>query len=209
MIRFEELEASVGEWRARFAGAEPFPHVVIDQLCDADRLRDVAREFPDPAEMPPKPGRTGVLELSERDRLPPGLRSVSDEVLSPRFVTWLAEVSGVEGLVADPGGSWGALRQSGDGVEGKIHVAPSGHPTKPWRRCLTLILHLTDGLSEANGGCFLLWDGDKVTPQVSIAPLFNRAVVFLNAPTSFHSASRTHLGPGQTRKILQAPYFST
>ncbi len=209
MIRYEALEATAGEWSARFADAEPFPHVVIDDLFQAERLREAAEEFPGPTEMPDRPGRMGMRELSERARLPPRLRLVSDELLAPRFVAWLATLSGVEGVVADPEGSWGALRQSGDGVEGKIHVAPSGHPTKPWRRCLTLLLHLTEGLTESNGGCFQLWDADRVAPQVSIAPRFNRAVVFLNTPTSFHNASRTHLRPDQTRNILQTPYFST
>lgn len=209
MIRYEVLEAAAGEWRARFAHASPFPHVVIDELFDTEQLRSAAEEFPNPMEMPPKPGRQGMLELSDRALLPRRLRLVSDELLGGRFVAWLSAVSGVERLVADVDGSWGALRQSGDGVEGKIHVAPDEHPTKPWTRRLTLILHLSEGLSEANGGCFQLWDRDKVAPQASIAPLFNRAVVFLNTPIAFHSASRTHLGPGETRKILQTPYFSS
>jgi Rps23 Pro-64 3,4-dihydroxylase Tpa1-like proline 4-hydroxylase len=70
-------------------------------------------------------------------------------------------------------------------------------------------LHLAPGLTESNGGCFQLWDDDdRAAPRASIAPLFNRAVVFLNSPTAFHSVSRTHLGPGQARKVMQALYFT-
>ncbi|MPZ66942.1 MAG: hypothetical protein GEU83_15995, partial [Pseudonocardiaceae bacterium] len=129
--------------------------------------------------------------------------------LSARFTAWLSQVSGLDELATDPQGNWGVLRQSGDGVEGKIHVPPQRHPDKPWYyRRLTLILHLSEDLSEANGGCFQLWDRDKATVRSTIAPLFNRAVVFLNAPTAYHNASRTHLGPGQLRKIMQGLYFT-
>ncbi len=208
MISYDELEASAEEWRARFSGAEPFPHLVIDGVFHPDRLRHAAREFPAPEQMPEREGRKGVLELSDRRLVPPPLRDVSDELLGERFTRWLSCVTGVEDLITDRDGSWGALRQSGDGVEGKIHVPPARHPSKPWYRRLTLILHLTDGLDETNGGCFQLWDETKAAPRASIAPLFNRAVVFPSTPVSFHSASRTRLGPGQTRKVMQALYFT-
>ncbi len=208
MIGYEKLEESREECRDRFARAEPFPHLVIDELFYQDRIREAARQFPSPSDMVEKPNRKGVLELSDRHLLPPLLRHVSDELLSERFVAWLSLVSRVEDLFADYEVNWGALRQSADGVEGKIHVAPERPAHKPWFRRLTLILHLTDGLSEDNGGCFQLWDRDKIAPRVSIAPLFNRAVVFLNTPTAFHNASMTRLGPGETRKTMQSLYFT-
>lgn len=210
MIRYEQLEAAVEEWRARFSAARPFPHLVVDELFDGDVVVAAAREFPAPADMAERPNRKGVLELTDRRLVPPPLRQLSGELLGPRFTAWLSKVTGVDGLITDADGSWGALRQSGDGVEGKIHVPPARHPTKPWERRLTLILHLAPGLSESNGGCFQLWDddGDQAAPRASIAPLFNRAVVFLNSPTAFHSVSRTHLDPGETRKTMQALYFT-
>lgn len=208
MIRYAELEGSAGQWRDCFANAEPFPHVVIDELFDPALVAEVARDFPDPSEMAEKPGKAGVLELSDRSRVPSRLVDISDELLSPRFTAWLSQVSGLEGLTTDPGGNWGVLRQSGDGVEGKIHVPPQQHPDKPWYRRLTLILHLSEDLSEANGGCFQLWDRDKATVRRSIAPLFNRVVVFLNSPTAYHNASLTRLAPGQMRRIMQSLYFT-
>lgn len=208
MIRYEKLEKSAEHWRDRFAGAEPFPHLVIDELFDPAPLAEAARNFPRPSEMAEKPGRAGVLEMSDRSQVPPRLVEVSDELLSARFTSWLSVVSGLDRLTTDPAGNWGVLRQSGDGVEGKIHVAPERHPDKPWYRRLTLILHLTEGLSDANGGCFQLWDRDKAAVRTTIAPLFNRAVVFLNSPTAYHNASRTRLGPGQLRRIMQALYFT-
>jgi len=208
MIRYEQLEESARQWRDRFAGAKPFPHVVIDELFDPTSLAEAARNFPDPSEMAEKPGRAGVLEISDRSRVPSRLVEVSDELLGARFTTWLSLVSGLDKLATDPAGNWGVLRQSGDGVEGKIHVAPERHPDKPWYRRLTLILHLSEGLSEANGGCFQLWDRDKATARTTIAPVFNRAVVFLNSPTAYHNASKTRLGPAQMRRIMQALYFT-
>lgn len=207
MIRYEKLEGSCEEWRARFATAEPFPHLVIDEMFRSDLIRDAARDFPSPSEMPEKPNRKGVLELSDRRLVPPLLRQVSDELLGERFTAWLSFVSGIDDLITDPDGNWGVLRQSGDGVEGKIHVPPSQHPNKPWYRRLTLILHLSEGLRGRNGGCFQLWDREKAAPMVSVAPLFNRAVIFLNGSVAFHNASRTRLDAGQMRKIMQALYF--
>jgi len=208
VIRYEELEGSAEQWRDRFAGAEPFPHMVIDELFDPAFLVQAARDFPDPGEMADKPGRAGVLEMSDRGLVPSRLVDVSDELLSARFTAWLSYVSGLDDLMTDPAGNWGVLRQSGDGVEGKIHVPPQRHPDQPWYRRLTLILHVSEGLSDVNGGCLQLWDRDKTAPRTTIAPLFNRAVVFLNSPTAYHNASRTRLRPGQMRRIMQALYFT-
>lgn len=208
MIRYEKLEASVEEWRHRFVEAEPFPHVVIDGLFDPELLVKAARDFPDSTEMVEKPGKAGVLEMSDRNQVPRRLVDLSNELLSARFTAWLSEVSGVDDLMTDPGGNWGVLRQSGDGVEGKIHVPPEHHPDRAWYRRLTLILHLSEGLNDANGGCLQLWDRDKTAPGASIAPLFNRAVVFRCSPTAYHNASRTRLRPGQMRRIMQALYFT-
>ncbi len=207
-IRYERLEGAREEWRARYAAAQPFPHLVIDELFEPDFIAQASRDFPRPGEMAEKPGRKGVLELSDRRLIPPRLSQVADELLGRRFVDWLSLVTGMDQLITDPDGNWGVLRQSGDGVEGKIHVPPARHPSRPWHRRLTLILHLTQGLSESNGGCFQLWDGDKVTPMASMAPLFNRAVVFLSFPAAFHNASRTNLGPGEMRRVMQALYFT-
>lgn len=208
MMSYEELEGSAAESRARFLGADPFPHLVIDEVFRPDLLRQAVREFPGPEQMAERGGRKGMLELTDPTSVPPGLLEMRSELLGERFRRWLSFVSGIDDLITDPDGSWGALRQSGDGVEGKIHAPPLRHPNKPWYRRLTLILHLTDGLTETNGGCFQLWDTAKVDPRVTIAPLFNRAVVFLGTPTAFHSASLTRLGPDQTRKVMQTLYFT-
>lgn len=208
MIRYEEIEGAADQWRDRFYAAAPFPHVVVDELFHPQQMALAAQDFPRPDEMSSKIGKPGVLELGDRELVPARLRNVSDELLSCRFTSWLSFVTGIDELITDPGGSWGALRQSGDGVEGKIHVPPARHPDEPWYRRLTLILHLSEGLTEQNGGCFQLWDSEKNAPRVSIPPLFNRAVVFLSSPSAFHNAGRTHLEPGQMRRVMQALYFT-
>lgn len=208
MIGYDQLEGAADGWRDRFSSATPFPHLVIDELFHAQQLAEAAREFPRPEDMAPRAGKPGVLELADPAAVPPGLRHASEELLGSRFTSWLSLVSGIDGLVTDPGGSWGALRQSGDGVEGGIHVPPARHPGRPWYRRLTLILHLSEGLGEENGGCFQLWDSRKDSPRVSVPPLFNRAVVFLTSPVAFHNASRTRLAPGQMRRVMQTLYFT-
>lgn len=207
-MRYEQLEESREQCRDRFGRAQPFPHLVIDELFEPDQIRVAAGTFPGPSEMAPKPGRQGVLECADRQLLPPLLWQISDELLGQRFVAWLSGVSGVAELRTDPGANWGALRQSGDDVEGGVHIAPAQPENSPLFRRLTLILHLSEGLGEDDGGFFQLWDQDKVAPRTCIAPLFNRAVVFLNIPTAYHNASRTHLGPGRTRKTMQILYFT-
>jgi hypothetical protein len=207
-ISYEKLDPSREECRDRFRNAEPFPHLVIDGLFQLDGIRQAAEQFPSPREMPEKLNRKGVLELSDRSLLPPLLRQVSDELASQRFVAWLSFMSGLDGLFSDSQDNWGALRQCGDDVEGKIHAPPGQPGNRRWSRRLSLILHLSEGLTENNGGALQLWDRDKTAPRASITPLFNRAVVFLNVPTAYHSASRTRLAPGQMRRTMQSLYFT-
>lgn len=208
VIGYQRLEQDTGQWSDRFRGAQPFPHLVIDDLIDPGTLCQAAREFPPPTQMAQRPGRVGMLEQADRRRLGPTLLAVSDDLLGARFTRWLSMVTALDGLRTDPDGSWGALRQSGGGVEGRIHAPPARHPDKPWYRALTLILHLSDGMNESNGGCFQLWGPDRSKPVVSVAPLFNRAVVFLALPTALHSPSRIRPEGGATRKVMQVLYYT-
>lgn len=154
MLRYDRLDASLEQFKNQFSTAGPFPHLVVDEMFDIELIAEAAQHFPNPSDMPERPDRKGVLELTDRQKIHPLLRTVSDDLLSARFVSWLSAVTGIDNLITDPDGRWGLLRQSGDGVEGKIHLAPERNPDNGWYRRLTLIFHFTPELSEDNGGCF-------------------------------------------------------
>jgi len=46
----QELEVLADEYRGRFADAQPFPHVVIDDFMPEDVLTRVVGELPEPEE---------------------------------------------------------------------------------------------------------------------------------------------------------------
>lgn len=207
MIRYGDLTDLAQQWRTSYITAEPFPHLVIDHVFDHTFLAEAAQEFPSISEMQERAGSPGVYQMSDRARLSPRLRMITDELLGKTFGQLLSDITETR-VLTDPAGEWGTLRQSVDGVEGKIHYPPLVHGTKPWRRALILILTVTEGLDERNGGCLQLWDEGRETPRATLAPLFNRAVVFQASDKAFHSASRTSLGSDQTRKVIQALYFT-
>mgnify|MGYP000057696305 CR=1 FL=1 len=47
MIQFDKLEKEKEKFRNKFLLAKPFPHLIIDDFCDAGKLHQLVREMPD------------------------------------------------------------------------------------------------------------------------------------------------------------------
>ena len=199
--------------RERFAAAQPFPHVVLDEFLAPDAAQRCVRAFP-PLETDGWIHYTHFNEYKfgqpDRHRFPPDVGAVVDELNSPSFVEFLEALTGIRGLLADAGLMGGGLHQSPVGGYLNVHADFTGHPHEPsWRRRLNLLLYLNPGWQDSYGGFLELWDSRMERCVHRIAPAFNRAVVFCTDADAFHGhPDPLTCPPGVTRRSVALYYFT-
>ncbi len=148
--------------------------------------------------------------LNKMDLIPPFLQRVIRELNSDVFVQALSELTGIEGLRADPSLEGGGLHQSGRGGYLNIHADFTVHPHKRnWRRRVNLLIYLNEGWEEAYKGHLELWSRDMKQCVRKISPVFNRCVVFNTDEDSYHGLPDPIQCPeGMTRKSIALYYFT-
>jgi 2OG-Fe(II) oxygenase superfamily len=178
----------------------PFPHLAADGLWDADLLRRVAAEFPDPA----VPGWRRYENSTERKlEGPPGLWGPATRELFARIEArtgTLGEAFGISGLQMETVGGGYHLIPPGGYLA--VHADFNRSPHTGRYRRLNHLIYLNDGWDEA-GGALELWDGSG--PAVTVAPELNRTVVFETSDHSWHG----HPEPAARWRKSVAAYFFT
>jgi hypothetical protein len=210
---FADLARRAPDLAAAYGQAKPCPHVVLDDFLPPDLAMSLAAEFPGP-EAPLWHRFSGgeqrsKLQLSDDARIPGGLRTLIAALNSGEFLGVLEKITTIANLVADAKLLGGGLHQTLPGGKLDVHIDYSHHPGNRLSRRLNLILYLTPGWQPEWGGNFELWDPKVSRCEKSVAPLFNRAVIFSTTPTSYHGQPEPVACPaGTARKSVALYYYS-
>jgi hypothetical protein len=150
------------------------------------------------------------LGLPKRELFPALLGRVVDELNSPAFLSWLTELTGIQGLVSDETLEGGGLHQSSRGGFLNMHADfTMHHHQKNWRRRINLILYLNEGWQPEWRGALEFWDARMTRCVASYQPLLNHAVIFNTDEDSFHGfPDPLACPPGVTRKSLALYYYT-
>jgi hypothetical protein len=213
LVDHARLSVRLSTENPAYRHAEPFPHAVLDDFLDPAVARQLLEEFP-PVDRSRWINWVHYNErkfgLKDRASLPPTIGRVIDELNAPPFVAWLERLTGIAGLLPDPGLEGGGLHQSARGGHLNIHADFTGHPHRPtWRRRVNLLLYLNESWEEDYGGHLELWSRDMARCVRRILPSFNRAVVFNTDADSFHGHPEPLACPAHvSRKSLALYYFT-
>ena len=199
--------------REQYRAADPFPHVVIDRLFDDADLDAVLLEFPSPEAMRwmrfdnAREKKLGFYhELSE---VSPSIRRFLDAMNGFEMLTFLEQLTGIDGLIPDPYFGGGGLHQIEAGGFLKIHADFNVHPKLKLDRRLNMLIYLNKDWPEQYGGHLELWDVEGKGSRKRILPLFNRTVVFSTTDRSFHGHPHPlTCPPGMTRKSVSLYYYT-
>jgi hypothetical protein len=210
---FARWAPSLPALRERYAQAEPFPHIHLEEFLDAAVIERAIAEFPSIGSdgwVHYKHFNENKQGMTARDAFPPVIGAVVDELNSPAFVAWLSELTSIPNLVADPGLEGGGMHQSGAGGFLNVHADFTRHHHQTtWRRRVNVIVYLNDGWQPEWGGAIELWDREMRRPVVRVPPLANHAVIFNTDETSYHGfADPLRCPPGVTRKSLATYYYT-
>ena len=211
-IPIARLRDLVPAMREEYHTAQPFPHVVLDGLFDPDLLRAIIAEFPRPSDIEWttfKNVREIKLASSRDEHFGPLTRMMLYHLNAAPFLTFLSEVTGIEGLVADSYFDGGGMHQIERGGKLAIHADFNQHPMTRLDRRLNALLYLNPDWRDEYGGHLELWDREMTGCVRKVLPAFNRMIVFGTTDYTYHGHPDPLTCPeGMTRKSLALYYFS-
>lgn len=192
--------------------AQPFPHVVIDDFLPAELLEPVLEAFPGPDElrwMKFDNGNEKKLAFRAAERMPVEARDLLYFLNSATVLAFLERLTGIPHLISDPLFSGGGLHQIEPGGKLGVHADFNWHEEMQVHRRLNLLLYLNKDWRDDYGGQLELWDRGMKACRKTVAPVFNRCVIFSTTSDSFHGHPHPLTCPeGRTRKSIATYYYS-
>jgi hypothetical protein len=206
------LATIANEHRERYQTAEPFPHVVLDDVLPVEALDVALDAFPDAGSDVWKEYDNALerkLETQGEERLGDDLSLLLYQFNSAPFLRFLERISGIERLIPDPYFTGGGLHQIEPGGKLGIHADFSRHDTLPLDRRINVLIYLNRDWREEWGGHLELWNRDMTECVVRVAPVFNRMVIFSTTDWAYHGhPDPLACPPDVTRKSIALYYFS-
>ncbi|HET6604953.1 MAG TPA: 2OG-Fe(II) oxygenase [Xanthomonadaceae bacterium] len=201
---------------AQFQHAQPFRHVVIDGFLRPDYAERLLAEFPpfEAGNARNEAGELGNKSTVERVReIGPAYALLDDAIQKRDFLDLVGRVTGIPDLQYDPHYFGGGTHENRHGQDLDAHVDFNRHPIDGSHRRLNLIVYLNHEWQDHWGGSLQLHsdprsEHDAVT---TIAPLFNRCVIFETTEWSWHGFPPIDL-PAERRQLTRksvALYFYT
>lgn len=209
-----EATARTAQWREAFHVAQPFRHVVIDDFLQAGFATALLQAFPafERGNHIGDDGRPGGKSTFEKIRQLDGPWKQLDEVIkSADFLQWVSDLTGIDALLYDPFYLGGGTHENRHGQGLSAHIDFNYHPSERWHRRLNLIVYLNPEWDASWGGNLQLFRDPyaEPTPAHSIAPAFNRCVIFETTEKSWHAFDPIAL-PEDKRDLMRrsvALYF--
>jgi hypothetical protein len=200
---------SKANYKAVFNTNTPIRHVVIDNLLDNRFALDVHAHFPSLAAM--KTHYHGLNEQKSEDsnfeKLDSCFSLLHEALSSELFLQWLQEWTGVNNYSVINDRLGFGLHQGGNNSFLDIHIDYNIPPIQKLYRKLNFILFFNPVWEGNYGGHLELWDKDVKNCIQSIAPIFNRCVIFECSDVSYHGYNKIEVPEGITRKSYYQYYF--
>lgn len=207
------IEQTIEKEKGRFMQAKPFPHMVIDDFLIQDIAEAALKDFPDVTDA----GWIHYIHFNEKkhglnkvELLPTTFQELIKSLNSPKFVSYLSDLTGIKNLIADPQLEGGGLHQSSKGGFLNIHADFTVHPHKrKWRRRVNLLIYFNKNWQKEFKGELELWDNKMKSCEQKIEPIFNRCVIFETSEDSYHGfPDAINFPEGDSRKSLALYYFT-
>jgi len=197
----------------------PFDHWVIDNFFGTDIATQLAEDFysyDDDRWLTKHSNELENKKLSTHwDWYPKSIYSTFFYLCSKEFISELEELTGIQGLIADFGLHAGGMHiHSSDSGRLNLHQDSELHPKLGLKRRLNIVIYLNQNWDTSWGGELELWssnpnDGTPDKKVSSVAPLFNRAVIFDTTQNSWHGVpNELKSPPGEHRKSIALFYYT-
>jgi|ERR1700674_242258 len=200
----------INEWRSAWDTAKPFHFVVIDDFLEEDFAEALLQEYP-----PADPTWTNITYTHQKKKFAltkgfsPSINEFFVMLASKDFLDLISQVTGIDGLLADPELLGSGCHQTVNGGFLDVHLDFNVHFITRNHRRLNAILYLNKNWKEEYAGFLELWDMHSKTRIANIAPLFNRLVIFETNEISYHGHPvPLNIPEGMSRKSLAVYYYT-
>lgn len=211
----------VDAWSREFKSATPFEHVVMDDFLSAAHARFLAERFPKPdhpvwldwkTRSPHQYGKQGAGSSRHFNLLDAEFRLALHEFNAHGFLEFVEAVTGIDKLIPDPWFTGGGPHQILAGGLLDIHTDFNQYDRMDTYRRVNVLIYLTEEWQPAWRGELELWDARPAAGGQcvkSVAPLFNRAVIFKTDKRSFHGHPSEWSAPAPITRRSIALYYYT
>ena len=202
-----------------YNSALPFPYIVIDNFIqdkqfldivvkEIENFKDWGREGRD-HKYQVKKWNTPV-DAENMEQIPPVTRLLLDYFNSPRFIKFVEELTGIQGLLPDLDMVGGGLHKIASGGKLGVHTDYAQHPqnSSMYRR-VNLLLYLNRNWQADWGGSLQLFEYMTMERKVDVLPMLNRAVLFNTTSVALHGHPDVLNCPEDVCRYSIAMYYFT
>jgi Rps23 Pro-64 3,4-dihydroxylase Tpa1-like proline 4-hydroxylase len=197
-----------------YAANKPWPHVVIDDFIDESWLEKVRAE-------------AQATDLSKRyakfldrktdhnkyaflpEQVGPEMSHLVNFLNSGSFIAYLERLTGIADLLPDPSYFGGGLHKIRKGGFLEVHADFNHLKRYNLERRLNLLLYLNKYWQPTYGGDLEMWDRATKQQITSVAPHFNRCVIFSTTRDSLHGHPVPLAAPADIERMSIALYYYT
>jgi len=198
-----------------YSTAVPYPHIVIDDFLPATFAEEILANFPVETEKNLKEYALNYsgIQKNKRQVSPQDCNAFCRTAFgffnAAPFLQFLEGLTGISGLISDPYFNGGGFHEISSGGKLGIHADFRIHEQLHMVRRINVLIYLNKNWQEHYGGCLEIWDKSMFKRQRSIAPIFNRCIVFNTDATSYHGHPEPLTCPdGITRKSIALYYYT-
>lgn len=197
--------------RESYLGADPFPHIAIDDFLPPALLERCLSEFP--ASTTAEESFDRRQERLKRSFSPDRLASPSRQLFysfnSRPFIQVLENICGIRGLIPDPFFLGGGFHEISQGGHLSVHADFNHHVPMDLERRINVLIYLNKDWKDEYGSQLELWDKDMKRCVKSYVPTFNRCVIFNTTSNSNHGNPHPVAHPeGVPRRSIALYYYT-
>ncbi|CAM3909013.1 hypothetical protein VA7868_01142 [Vibrio aerogenes CECT 7868] len=219
LYQIDSLETLGSAHHEAYNQAEPFRHIVLDHFLPEKEAKAALKAFPKPTsdiwldwtkrDTVHQPKKQGIGHASRLKGVDPDLLTLLHAFNAYPFLNFLEKLTGIKGLLPDPYFNGGGLHQILSGGKLAVHTDFNHLESLNIYRRLNVIFYLNQDWKDSYNGHLELWDKHGKTCVKSVAPRFNRLVVFNTDKGSLHGHPKPLSTPdGVTRKSIALYYYT-
>ena len=191
---------------------QPFPYIFQDNALHekyAKQLQEEILAIPKKAWDRYSNPFEDKWTLRDKYAFPPLLQQLFEELESEKVVKELSRICGYK-LLLDPTRNFWGVHTYNNGDKLDIHVDAGLHPVTKQKKQLTLGLYLSANWKQEYGCELEIWKGEcaglpmptLVEKVTSIAPLYNRIILFTCTDYAWHGNPEPVQGPDDANRIF-------